>query len=77
MRSTWISEAGPGPEGLAAFRSRAAALGMGARTKWQKRITDIAKGFNPLRGDLLLPDYDPARIDAFEAEMAGVFAEHR
>jgi exodeoxyribonuclease V beta subunit len=75
MRSTWISEAGPGPDGLAAFRSRAAALGMGARTKWQKRITDIAKGFNPLRGDLLLPDYDPARIGAFEAEMAAAFAD--
>lgn len=75
MRSTWISEAGPGPEGQAAFRSRAAALGMGARTKWQKRITDIAKGFNPLRGDLLLPECDPARIAAYEAEMAGTFAD--
>ncbi len=72
MRSTWLAD--PGPEGLAAFRDKAASLGLGAKTKWQRRITDIVKGFNPLRGDVLLPEYDPARVAVLETEMAEAFA---
>ena len=75
MRSTWLTEAGPGPEGLAAFRDKAASLGLGANTKWRKRLVDIAKGLNPLRGDVLLPHYDPGRVAGWEAEMAAAFAE--
>jgi exodeoxyribonuclease V beta subunit len=75
MRSTWLAEAGPGPEGMEAFRRKAAALGLGSRSKWKQPLIDIAKGFNPLRGDALLPDCDPERIAAWRAEMAEAFAE--
>ncbi|MDQ3002736.1 MAG: UvrD-helicase domain-containing protein [Fibrobacterota bacterium] len=68
MRSTWLSEAGPGSQGLEAFRSKANALGLGPNSKWAKRLIDIALDFNPLRGDTLLPNFDPARITALEAE---------
>ncbi len=75
MRSTWLTQAGPGAEGVAAFRDKAASLGMGATTKWRKRIVDIAKGLNPLRGDVLLPEFDPERVAEWESEMAAAFSE--
>jgi exodeoxyribonuclease V beta subunit len=71
MRSTWLAG---GPEGLAEFRDKAESLGLGAKTKWQRRITDIAKGFNPLRGDVLLPEYHADRVAQWEAGMGEAFA---
>ncbi|MEO7426974.1 MAG: UvrD-helicase domain-containing protein, partial [Fibrobacteria bacterium] len=74
MRSTWLKEAGAGPDGMTAFRAKASSLGLGAATKWRKRIIDIAKGLNPLRGDVLLPEYDGERVAGWETEMADAFA---
>jgi exodeoxyribonuclease V beta subunit len=75
MRSTWLSEAGPGSRGLETFRNKANALGLGPNSKWAKRLIDIAKDFNPLRGDSLLPAFDPARIAALESEAAAAMAD--
>ncbi|HKP98092.1 MAG TPA: UvrD-helicase domain-containing protein, partial [Fibrobacteria bacterium] len=75
MRSTWLTEAGPGPEGLESFRGKAGALGVNPATKWAKRLIDVALGYNPLRGDRLLPEYDPARIASLQGEiLAGMDA---
>lgn len=76
MRSTWLdafSEGGAG--GMDAFRRKAEALGLGARSQWVGRITGIAKEFNPERGDLLLPECSPDRIAAHRAAMADALAE--
>ena len=62
MRSTWLSDAGAGPEGLSAFRGLMGALNLGPLSKWRSKLLGIAKGFNPLRGDVLRPEYDAARV---------------
>ena len=73
MRSTWL--AGTEGAGLEAFRARAKSLRLGARSKWKDRITKVAKEFNPERGDVLLPEFSPARIAALEAGMAEALRE--
>ncbi|MDB5105117.1 MAG: recB [Fibrobacteres bacterium] len=75
MRSTWLSEAGPGPEGLLAFQNKTRALNLGPRTHWAKRLIDIALGYNPNRGDVLLPECDPARIAGWERDIVSAFAD--
>lgn len=69
MRSTWLADAGDGPEGLEAFRSMAGALNLGARSKWDGKLLQVAESYNPARGDVLLPDPDPARVAAAEEAM--------
>ena len=75
MRSTWLSECGEGPEGLTAFRSMAKALRMDDSSTWKSKILDIARNFNPLRGDQVLPAYDPALIESLEGEILAAFLE--
>ncbi|HLP42618.1 MAG TPA: UvrD-helicase domain-containing protein, partial [Fibrobacteria bacterium] len=69
MRSTWLTDAGEGPEGLAAFRAMAGALGLGARARWDGKLLQVAESYNPARGDALLPECDPARVAAAEDAM--------
>ncbi len=66
MRSTWLRESGPGLEGLDNFRDLANALGFGGQTRWVKRIVDVALGFNSVRGDKLLPEYNPENVEVWE-----------
>lgn len=69
MRSTWLAEAGEGPEGLAAFRSMATALNLGARSKWDDKLLHVAGSYNPARGDALLPEFDPMQVAGSEDSM--------
>jgi len=73
MRSTWL--AGWGEDGMDAFRRKAEALGLDGRGPWVARITGIAKEFNPERGDVLLPEYSPARIALQRAAMGEALAD--
>ncbi len=68
MRSEWLSESGSGQAGLEKFRAKIQALGMGGKN-WDRKLIRIARDFNPLRGDKLLPEFDPAAIASVQTEM--------
>ena len=47
----------------------AEALNLGARSRWDSLLIQVAGSYNPARGDALLPDSDPARVRAAEDAM--------
>ena len=75
MRSTWLSEAGTGPEGLAAFRRTVGALKFGRSKSWNENILKIAKSFNPDRGDAIEPIYDPTALTRIEVDLVAACLE--
>src|SRR5690606_15998817 len=75
MRSTWLSRSGPCGEGLEGFRRLAGRMGMDISGQWKRKWLEIARNYNPFRGDRLLPDPDPDRLRSLDGEILEAFAE--
>ncbi len=63
MRTTWISEAGEGESGRQAFIAKAESLGFNSGSSWEEKILKLAQEFNPSRGDRLLPEFSPHKLE--------------
>ena len=75
MRSTWLSDTGPGGPGLDGFRRLRTRMGLNPSGKWRKKWEDLARSWNPFRGDILLPEPDLGAVAARGAALAEAAAE--
>jgi exodeoxyribonuclease V beta subunit len=69
MRSTWLSDQGPEGAGLEGFRRLTQRMGVNVSGKWKGKWLDLARSWNPDRGDRLLPEPDRERAAALEHGM--------